>query len=566
MRTRSNNYIMLIIILVFLAVFLVWPMAYVFKRSFIDNKGFTLFYFGSLLSDPLQLEAIRTSLIIALLVTLVSLVIASPIAWIVARRSFPAKALISGLILLPMILPPFVGALGMKMIFARCGALSTLLMNLNLIDHPVDWLGTYPLFGVILLEALHLYPVLYLNLVASFANIDPSLEESAANLGATPWHVFRRIVLPLSMPGIFAGTILVFIWSFTELGTPLVFGLRRVLPVMIYDSVSEVGTNPAGYAQVVLLLLVAAAGFWISKRLTRSGNNISTLGRLSVSREEKKMSPGTILAVYLFIGFVICLSILPHISVLMVASSKRWFLSVLPENFTVEFFRRAVGSEMTQTALFNSLSLSLCASIIDLLAGFTIAWLCVRRRIAGSALLDTLSMLPLAVPGLIIAFGYMGCFSGLFHDHLTFLNPRVNPMVLLAVSYAIRRLPYMVRAAHSGLEQTSTVYEEAAANLGASPFRVVLRVTFPLIAANLLAGGILCFAFSMLEVSDSLILAQSDKFYPITKAIYALMDSLENGVNVASALGAWGMALLAAALLWASCLLGKRLGQMFRIS
>ena len=146
----------------------------------------------------------------------------------------------------------------------------------------------------------------------------------------------------------------------------------------------------------------------------------------------------------------------------------------------------------------------------------------------------------------------------------TLLDPRFNPMLLLAISYAVRRLPYMVRSAHAGMEQTSQVFEEAAANLGASPLRVIRRVTLPLIAANLLAGGILCFAFSMLEVSDSLILAQTEKYYPITKAIYVLMDQLENGVNTAAALGVWAMALVAAALLWASTLLGKRLGQMFR--
>ena len=171
-------------------------------------------------------------------------------------------------------------------------------------------------------------------------------------------------------------------------------------------------------------------------------------------------------------------------------------------------------------------------------------------------------MLPLAVPGLVIAFGYMGCFSGSFPN--TLLDPRMNPMILLSVSYAIRRLPYMVRAAHAGLEQVSSTYEEAAANLGATPFRVVWRITLPLISANLLAGAILCFSFSMLEVSDSLILAQSENFYPITKAIYALLESLENGLNIASALGVWAMALLGAGLLRATALMGKRIGQMFR--
>jgi iron(III) transport system permease protein len=549
-------------IFAFLGVFLLWPIGHSFSRAFVDKTGFTLLYLRALVSDPVQVEAVGRSFLIAILVTAGCVVIALPLAWLFARRSFFGKPVWAGLLLLPMILPPFVGAVGMKMIFARCGALSTLLMNLGLADGPVDWLGRFPLLGAVLLEVLHLFPILYLNLMAALGNIDPSLEEAAGNLGANPWRVFRRVTLPLAAPGMFAGMVLVFIWSFTELGTPLVFGLRRVLPVMIYDGVAEIGTNPRGYAQVVLVLGVSAFGFWVSKRLTSGRRDVATLGRLSVGRQEKPLSGmGTMLAVVFMVGVVVA-AVLPHISVVMLASSRRWFLTVLPEQFTTEFFQRAVGSELSRTALVNSLTLSLCSTVLDVLIGFGIAWLCVRRRIAGGDWLDTLAMLPLAVPGLVIAFGYMGCFSGAFPD--TFLDPRHNPMALLAVSYGIRRLPYMVRSAHAGLEQVSRTYEEAAANLGASPLRVVWRITLPLMVANLLAGGILCFSFSMLEVSDSLILAQSEAFYPITKAIYVLMDGLENGLNVASALGVWAMALLGAGILWASALMGKRIGQMFR--
>jgi len=537
-------------------------MADVFRKAFVDPTGPTLVYLRTLLTDPLQLRAVWTSLLIAFMTTAGCLAVSLPLAWLVARRAFPGKTVLSGLILVPLVLPPFVGAVGMKIIFARAGALSMLLMNLGLADKPIDWLGTYPLVGVAVMETLHLFPVLYLNLVAAFANIDPSLEEAAANLGASPRRTFMRVTLPLSMPGLFAGTVLVFIWSFTELGTPLVFGVRRVLPVMIYDGVSEVGTNPMGYAQVVLVLLVSAMGFWASKRALRRQGEVATLGRLSLSREETPLTPFGTFWAFLFIVLVLVAAMLPHVSVMLVASSRRWFLSVLPEGFTMEFFGRAVGSDLTRTALLNSLLLACCSAGLDVVLGFSIAWICVRRRFVGSDWLDTLAMLPLAIPGLVIAFGYMGCFSGRFQG--TLLDPRFNPMVLLSVSYAIRRLPYMVRAAHAGLEQTSRTYEEAASNLGARPFRVIKRITLPLVSANLLAGGILCFAFSMLEVSDSLILAQTERFYPVTKAIYVLMEGLENGVNVAAALGVWAMALLGAAMLWAACLLGKRMGQMFR--
>lgn len=564
MKGRSGAWLWGSFILLFLAVFLVWPLARAVVNGFRDERGFTLLYLRTLLTDPLQLQALGNSLLIAALTTAACVAVALPLGWLFARRAFPGKALFAALLLLPMILPPFVGAVGMKMVFSRAGALSTLAMALGLADGPVDWFGRFPLAGVVLLETLHLFPILYLSIMAALANIDPSLEEAAANLGAPPGSVFRRVTLPLAMPGLFAGMVLVFIWSFTELGTPLVFGMRRVLPVLVYDSVSEVGTNPLGYARVVLVLAVSGFGFWLSKRLTARRRDVATLGRLSLGRREKRLGPAGATLALALLAAVLALAVLPHLSVVLMAVSRRWFLTVLPEGWTLEFFARAVGSDLTRTALVNSLFLSLCATAVDVLVGFGIAWLCVRRRAWSADWLDAMAMIPLAVPGIVIAFGYLGAFSGLLPPRFALFDPRRNPMLLLAVSYAIRRLPYMVRSAHAGLEQVSRTYEEAASNLGATPLRVVWRVTLPLVAANLVAGGILCFSFSMLEVSDSLILAQAEPFYPITKAIYVLMEGLENGINVASALGTWAMALLGAGLLWATCLLGKRVGQMFR--
>jgi len=171
-------------------------------------------------------------------------------------------------------------------------------------------------------------------------------------------------------------------------------------------------------------------------------------------------------------------------------------------------------------------------------------------------------MLPLAVPGLVLAFGYISLSSE--GQPLSFLNPAVDPTILLVMAYAVRRLPYVVRSAAAGLEQTSVAFEEAAQNLGATPLRVWMRVTIPLLSANLLAAGVLAFSFAMLEVSDSLLLAQRQQHYPITKAIYELFLLLGEGRYVAAALGVWAMAFLGLALLAANRLLGRRLGVIFR--
>jgi iron(III) transport system permease protein len=142
---------------------------------------------------------------------------------------------------------------------------------------------------------------------------------------------------------------------------------------------------------------------------------------------------------------------------------------------------------------------------------------------------------------------------------------KTNPTLFLVVAYSMRRLPYMVRSAVAGLQQTSVTLEEAAANLGAPPLVTIKRVTMPLITANLIAGALLAFAFSMLEVSDSLMLAQRADFYPITKTIYELFQLIGTGKYLASALGVWAMVFLAVMIMGASLLLGKKMGALFRV-
>jgi iron(III) transport system permease protein len=190
-----------------------------------------------------------------------------------------------------------------------------------------------------------------------------------------------------------------------------------------------------------------------------------------------------------------------------------------------------------------------------------IAWLLTRKRIPFAGVLDVIAMLPLALPGLVLAFGYVAGFD----FKIDWLNPRTNPTLLLIISYSVRRLPYIVRSAYAGFQQTSVTLEEASANLGASPFRTLRRITLPLVMAHLIAGTILTFSFAMLEVSDGLILAMREKYFPITKMIWQLMGRIDpDSAGVACALGVVGMIILGVSLLVAAKLLGNRMGQLFR--
>jgi iron(III) transport system permease protein len=255
-----------------------------------------------------------------------------------------------------------------------------------------------------------------------------------------------------------------------------------------------------------------------------------------------------------------------------VSMPGQWYDSVVPRAFTASHYHQALTAADSFRAIQNSLKLSAVAMLLDIAFGLVVAYILVRTTVRGRWLLDALCMLPLAVPGLVMAFGYVavslewpfgkdGPLSGV--ASIFAVDP--SPIPFLITSYAIRRLPYIVRSTAAGLEQTGGELEEAALNLGASRLTAVRRVILPLIAANMIAGGLLVFSFSMLEVSDSIILAQQAGDYPITKAILAFMDRLGDGPYIASALGVWGMALLTATIFAASSLLGKKLGSIFRV-
>lgn len=546
----------------FFAAFLFYPVSFMLKQAFWQEGGFTLKFFELLLRSPVLRASLLNSLLIALLTTALTTLLALPLAYWMTRFNFRGKALLAGLLLVPMIMPPFVGAIGLKQLLARFGSLNLLLMDLGVLapNRPIDWLGAGGFWGIVILQVLNLYPIMFLNVSAAMANVDPGLREAAQNLGASGWRLFRSITLPLILPGYFAGASIVFIWAFTDLGTPLIFGFSRVVPVQIFDSINELNTNPIGYALVVFVLVLTLVLFVGSKRLL-AARRYEMLGRGHTAGAETPATPLQTAGLWAAMLGLIGVALLPHLAVVAQSFSGRWFFSVLPETWTTENFTEVFGHGLTASSVRNSLFYASLSALLDLVLGVLIAWLLTRRRVPFASLLDGLAMLPLALPGLVLAFGYVAGFD----FELAWLNPRENPTLLLIVSYSVRRLPYIVRSAYAGFQQTSVTLEEASANLGASPLRTLRKITLPLIAANLIAGTILTFAFAMLEVSDSLILAMREPYFPITKMIWLIMGRVEpSAAAVACALGVLGMGILTASLLVAARLLGQKMGQLFR--
>lgn len=572
-RTVRNlvQYGLMALLLGLLGAFLLYPIALTVRGGFAADpatgSGWTLDHVRLVFEDPLQVQGLINALKIACATTVLCLVISLPLAVLSAKHTFPGKKILNAAVLVPLILPPFVGAIGITRLLGREGALNALLGT------EWDVLGQGKFWGVVIVEALHLYPIIYLNATASLANLDPALDESAENLGAGPWRRFFRITLPLIRPGLFAGSTIVFIWSFTELGTPLMFDYATVTPVQIFYGLKEVQNSAEPYA-LTLVLLMSAVLIYVVGKLVFGRRGYAMYSKASRAGGETRL--GGVwgwLAAGAF-GLVTFLALMPHVGVVLsaIAEPGSWYANVVPSRVTLDHFEEALTAGESFNSIKNSLVLSLSAMVLNMGFGVLIGYILVRTTIKGRGLLDALCMLPLAVPGLVMAFGYVAMTlrwpfgSGdPLEGTLAVFGTDPNPFPLLIIAYAVRRLPYIVRSTVSGLEQTSGELEEAAVNLGASRVHAVRVVIVPLIMANLIAGGLLVFSFSMLEVSDSLILAQKGEHFPITKMIYEFSMRLGDGQHIASAMGVWGMALLTITLFGSSLMMGKKLGSIFRV-
>jgi iron(III) transport system permease protein len=562
---KGNAYAVMVIVLLLFGIFFLYPAVKIVGEAFWNkDSGFTLEYLVTVCREPVYVEGLWNAFLLGISSTAATLLIAFPLALLAHKYDFMGKKILGVLVLIPLILPPFVGAVGIKEMLGVDGAFNALLINAGLMNgaRPFDWLAEGRFTGIVMMNALHLYPILYMNIAAALANLDPAMEQAAENLGCSPLRRFWKITLPLSLPGVFAGASIVFIWAFTELGVPLVFDYTRVAPVQVFDGIKDIGGNPLPYAIVAIMLLISAAVFAVSKLL---------LGRapLGTAPRPKGRSNDILLKgprswlVFALFGAVFALAAVPHLGVVFLSISGDWYKTVFPEMLSMRHYHEALGNSLVVPSIKNSLYYASMATAIDLLLGLSVAWVIVRSKVRGRGLLDALVMLPLALPGLVMAFGYLS-LSQPGQPFSFLVGADGNPALLLIVAYAFRRLPYIVRSAVAGLQQSNPVLDEAARSLGATAPRTLRKIAIPLIGANLAAGAILAFAFAMLEVSDSLILAQQTEHYPITKAMYSLISTLGNGIQLSAALGVWSMVFLSVAIIGAAVIGGKR-GGLFKL-
>lgn len=512
-----------------LAVFLAAPVASVVYTAFTTGAGsFTFEHVQTFFQISLMRESFWNSLYVAGLSVAFASLIAVPLAYFTVRYRFRGALLVQTLGVLPLVMPPFVGAVALQLLFGRSGSVNLLLNDAFGFTVPV----MNGLNGVVFVESLHYFPFILLNLAVSMRNIDGAMEESAQNLGASGFRLFRRIVFPLAMPGYVAGASLVFVKVFDDLGTPLVLGTTNMLAPQAFLRITSIGIeDPIGYVISVIMIAFSALALWLSARILK-GRDYATLQRGGGGLRQRELSSWQQLAAYAWIGVVLLLVLSPHIGILLMSFSRVWSFSVLPEGFTLAHYATVFTDSPGMIA--NTMLYCGLAAGVDVVLGTAIAYVILRTRLPGRQLLDVAASASLAIPGVVLAIGYLRTFRGV---ELPWGGGAFTATWLaLVVAYAVRRLPYALRACMAALSQMHVSLEEAAENLGASRFGTVRRIVVPLMAGGILAGFVTSFITAAVELSATIVLSSSASQAPMSYGIYLYMQSIA-GRGPGAALG-----------------------------
>jgi iron(III) transport system permease protein len=524
-------------IALFLLTFLIVPVANVIYIAFADgNGGLTLSHFGAFFGISLMQESFWNSLFVALASVFFASLIALPLAYLTIRFEFRGALLIQTLGVLPLIMPPFVGAVAMQLIFGRSGSVN-LLLN--------EWFGiSIPLMdgltGVIFVESLHYFPFILLNLTVALNNIDSAMEESAQNLGAHGIRLFRRIVFPLAMPGYIAGASLVFIKVFDDLGTPLVLNVTNMLAPQAYLRITSVGLeDPIGYVISVIMVALSILALWLSARVLK-GKDYSTTQRGGSSLTRRRLSFWQSTLAYGWITVLLLLVLSPHIGIVLLSLSKVWSFSVVPDAYTLDHYKTVLVD--SPRMIVNTLLYCGLAALIDVVLGTAIAYLILRTKVPGRQLLDLMASAALAIPGIVLAIGYLRTFKGVTFPGTD--DPVTSMWIMIAIAYAVRRLPYALRSCMAALQQVSISLEEAAENLGATKARTIQRIVVPLMAGGILAGFVTSFITAAVELSATIMLTTTQSDAPMSYGIYLYMQSIA-GRGPGAALGVLAVIIVA---------------------
>lgn len=515
----------LIFSIAILVVVVAVPVIMIFLTAFFKDGHFNLAGVVEVLKQKDTYLALKNSLIIAFGVTLFSTIIGVFFAWLLARTDIPCKKALNAMFMVPFMLPSFICAMAWKVLLSpRSGYINKMLMAMFHLDSaPIDIMT---MGGIIAIETMYLFPFVFLQVSGALERMDPTLEESARISGASLWTITRKITLPLVMPSIVAGALLVCLYSLAHFGVPSILGVEKGIyniPTKIYERIYASGGS---YEAIRVGTILATILVICATLILKLQNVVLKKGRFQIIAG-KSMRPVVLklrgLRWPLFIICVVYLLltvVMPTVTIFLIGGLKTYGLSFLPKNMTFANYAEVFQMKMTRSAIWNSVYLSTLTAFVTMLAGVMISYVIVKMKVKGKFILEFLGVLPYSLPGTVIALGCILTWSGKFGINL------YNTAGIIFVAYIARYMAFSIKSNSAALEQVSDSLEEASRSCGATHWQTLTHIVVPLIRPGMINAFFLIFLPALRELTTSVLL-----YGPTTRtigvAIYALNEDGE---------------------------------------
>lgn len=511
-----------VMILGLFILFLIYPMGSMFKQAFIDADGqLTMAHFQKFFSEKYYFSTLLNSLKSTVAVTAVALALGIPFAYVYTFYRLKGSRLLYIVSILCCMSAPFIGAYSWILLLGRSGIITTFIKAVFGIR-----LGSiYGFQGIVLVQSLKLFPLVFIYMTGAFRNIDNSLLEASENLGCSGVKRFFKVTLMLTMPTVLAAALLVFMRAFADFGSPLLIGEGyRTFPVEIYNQYlgEEGGNHNFAAAISVIAILITAAVFLIQK-YTASKFNFSLNALHPIER--KKPRGFFAVLIHLFAYCLVFIAFMPQIY-LIYTSFKNVNKKLFAPGYSLVSYKAALNKDLL-LSIKNTIVIGGTSLILIVLIAIIISYLVVRRKNAINSAIDVISMLPYIIPGSVVGIALVVAFNS---------GPIVltGSMVIMVVALCIRRMPYTIRSSVASLQQIPMTIEEAAISLGTSKMGAFFKITVPMMANGIVAGAILSWVSIITELSTAIILYNS-KTITLTLSTYIAVNRGTYGTAAAFA-------------------------------
>ena len=498
-----------------MCLFIVYPFYTIVTKSVFSDKveGLTLYNFTRFFTKKYYYEPLLRSIVVCSTTVLTSTLIGVPIAYVLTRYNVPGKTLMHILIIMSLMSPPFIGAYSWIVLAGRQGIVTKLLTALGLPAPTIYGKG-----GIIFVFTLHLFPYIYLYTSGAMNSIDASLEEAAENLGMSKLKRIWTVTLPVVLPSILAGCVMVFMTCLADFGTPMLMGEGYVvLPVLVYNEyMSESATNPYMASALSVIIVSCSLIVLAFQKLVIDKRNYM-MSSLRPPQETKLRGVKRLL-ISLPVYIVVFLAFLPQIVVICQSFIERSFSGVV-KGINLNNYRFISGRLATN--IKNTYVFSLIAIVFIIFVGILVSYVLVRKKGRVASLIDTLIMFPYVIPGSVLGIGLIIAFNR---------KPviLVGTAAIMIISYVIRKLPYTVRSGTAFLYQMDPYVEEASINLGVSPLKTFFTVTARMMLPGVMSGAVISWITCINELSSSIML-YSGKTSTISIAIYQEVTHMNDG-------------------------------------